>query len=368
MPRLPAEQRTGAERQDQAVLTTYGVAHAAMTGDRSPSLPAPRFPIPDRRSPSALASRSAMGYHMPPMKERITGLVAATFTPMNHDGSLRLERAKPMVDFLIKSGLRALYVVGSTGEGVSLTGRERRETAEAFVAAANKRIPVIVQVGHTSLAEARELAAHAQQIGADAVSAVPPFYWKPSSAANLADCMAQVASGAPDLPFYFYNITAIVPLGFDMVEFTRVARKRIPTFAGIKYTAPTVHEFIACTEEAGDDLDILWGVDEMLMFGLAAGAKAAIGSTYNYAPRLYREVVDAFNRGDLQTARMWQARSVEMIRRILGAGGLAAQKATMRLIGQDCGPTRLPLAPLTDAQIDKLGESLREIGYFDWAF
>jgi N-acetylneuraminate lyase len=127
-----------------------------------------------------------------------------------------------------------------------------------------------------------------------------------------------------------------------------------------------VNEFVACAAEAGDDLDIFWGVDEMLLFGLAAGAKGAVGSTYNYAAPLYRRLIDAFDRGDIAEAREWQGRSVEMIRRILAEGGLAAQKAVMQLIGQDCGPTRLPLSPLSKNQIERMSSRLREIGYFEW--
>jgi len=300
------------------------------------------------------------------MKKHFTGILAATFTPMHEDGSLRLERVGPMVEFLLQAGMTAIYVVGSSGEGVSLTHRERCETAEAFVQAAAGRLPVIVQVGHTSLAEARELATHAQAIGASAVSAVPPFYWKPASERSLVECMAHVAEGAPQLPFYYYHIPAITRVGVDLVEVIRIARGRIPTFAGMKYTAPMVYEYTACVQEAGDDLDILWGTDEMLLSGLAAGARAAVGSTYNFAAPLYRHILDAFQRGDLNQAGRWQAKSVEMVRRILAAGGLAALKATMQLVGQDCGPPRLPLNALIPEQVQALGDRLREIGFFDW--
>lgn len=301
------------------------------------------------------------------MKERYTGLIAATFTPMRDDATVQLDRIPAMVDYLCVSGIRALYVVGGTGEGVSLTSGERRQAAEAFVAASHGRIPVIVHVGHASVAEARALAAHAQEVGAQAVSAVPPFYYKPASVAILVDSLAQIAAGAPRLPFYYYHIPSVTGVTPDLLDFIRVAREKIPTFAGIKFTAPAVHEFQACVHAAGDDLDIFWGVDEMLLSGLAAGARGAVGSTYNYAPALYRELLAAFDRGDLAAARMWQLRSVDMIRVILAAGGLAAQKATMRLAGVECGPTRLPLAALREADIDQMAAKLRAIGYFDWA-
>lgn len=300
------------------------------------------------------------------MKLRFTGFISATFTPMHEDGSIWLERIEPMVEYLHRLGIDVLYVVGSTGEGISLTVAERRAVAEAFIKAARGKIPVMVHVGHTSLQESRELAAHAQSVGADAVSALPPFYFKPSSLSSLVDCMHEVCSGAPDLPFYYYHIPGLTNVSLDAVEFIEMARDRLPNFAGIKYTAPTAHEYQACVQAAGDDLDILWGVDEMLLCGLSMGAKAAVGSTYGYSLPLYRRILDAFNRGDLAEALLWQRRVIEMVRRILPVGGMAAQKAVMKLIGQDCGPARLPLIPLKPDDIKRMGAQLREIGYFDW--
>ena len=108
------------------------------------------------------------------MHYHLSGLIPATFTPLNADGSLNLGLIEPMVDFLIGQKLTGLYVCGSTGEGVSLSTAERKTVAAAFVKATRGRVPVILQVGHTSLVEAQELADHAQEIGADAISAVPP--------------------------------------------------------------------------------------------------------------------------------------------------------------------------------------------------
>ena len=107
------------------------------------------------------------------MHYRLEGLIAATFTPIDGSGSVNLGAVAPMVDQLIAEGVTGLYVCGSTGEGLSLTGAERREVAAAFIEAADGRVPVVVQVGHNSLAEAAQLADHARQAGADVISDYP---------------------------------------------------------------------------------------------------------------------------------------------------------------------------------------------------
>ena len=202
----------------------------------------------------------------------ITGLVPATFTPMHEDGSLNLAQAGPIVEHLVAKGVSALFVCGSTGESASMTTEERKAMATAYVAAAAGRVPVIVHVGHTSLADARDLASHAQQIGAAAIAALPPFYVKPASVDVLVQCMAQIAAAAPDLPFYYYHIPGLTGVNLDMVAFLRQGAERIPTLAGIKYSSPTLYEFQACLAFDGGRYNMLFGVDEMLLSGLASGA------------------------------------------------------------------------------------------------
>ncbi|MBN1395336.1 MAG: dihydrodipicolinate synthase family protein [Pirellulales bacterium] len=297
---------------------------------------------------------------------RISGLVAAAFTPMRENGSLALERVPGIVDFLHRNRIAGLYVVGSTGEGASLDSEERRATAEAFVRAAAGRMPVIVQTGHNSLADARRLAAHARQIGASAVSAVPPSYFKLDSIETLVACMAEVAAAAPGTPFYYYHIPRLTDAAFDMVDFLRHAGERIPTLAGMKYTAATLSEMQECIELDEGRFEVLSGLDEMLLPSLAVGARGAVGSIYNFAAPVFQKAICAFHDGDIRQARLWQSRAIKIINVVLRRGGLAGMKAAMALVGQDCGPTRLPVPPLTENERELLRGELTALGFFEW--
>lgn len=294
------------------------------------------------------------------------GFIAATFTPIAQDGSVNLEAIPAMVDRLVGDSIAGLYILGSTGEGLSLTFAERRIVCEVFVKAAEGRLPVIVQVGSESLRESAELAKHALQVGADAVSAVSPVYFKPDSVETLVDSMTVIAEGAVELPFYYYHIPGATGLNVSILEFMVSATNRIPNFRGIKFTSPHVHEFQACVELATGDVEILWGVDEMLLSGLAAGATAAVGSTYNFAAPIYHHVLSAFESGDWEQARRWQSRSQELVRTFVPYGPRAAQKAIMSLVGFDCGPPRLPIAAVSEQDIERLREALAGIGFFEW--
>lgn len=298
---------------------------------------------------------------------RLSGLVAATFTPFRSDGSLHLARIKPMIDAVIAQGAAGLYVCGSTGEGPLLTTEERRLVAAASVRAAAGRVPVVVQVGHNSVEEARGLAAHAQQIGADAISATPPGYFKPDDLDNLLACIARIAAGAPRLPFYYYHIPVLSGVRHDMVEFLQHGARRIPTLRGIKFSDPALHELLACLEHAGGRFDILFGVDEMLLGALATGVRGAVGSTYNFAAPLYQKIIAAFESGDLAEARRLQGLSAAMVRTIVAHGGRGGFKATMALVGVDSGHSRLPIRTCSAAQRTRLKRELDALGFFDWA-
>lgn len=300
------------------------------------------------------------------MHFHLSGLIPATFTPLHADGSLNLDLVAPMVDFLIDQKTTGLYVCGSTGEGVSLSSDERKAVAAAFVQAARGRIPVILQVGHTSLAEAQTLAAHAQEIGADAISAVPPFYFKPASLDANVRCMAQIAAAAPELPFYYYHIPQMTGVQVDVASLLAAGGRVIPNLVGAKYSIHDVYNLQAAAELENGRFNLLFGSDEMLLSGLCAGAQGAVGTTYNFAAPVFNRVIDAFQRNDIAAAQKYQGQTVQLIRLIAGYGGVPAFKAVMKFLGFDCGSVRLPLQPLGPEREAALKADLTELGFFRW--
>lgn len=297
----------------------------------------------------------------------LNGLVAATYTPLDENAELKLEVVPEMVDHLLSQGVSGLYVCGSTGEGMSLSSDERRLVAEAYVRAAKGRVPVIIQVGHNSLAEAQQLAQHAQQIGADVISATCPSYFKISDVSTLVDCMAKLASGASDLPFYYYHIPALTGSAIDVVEFLKRAGDRIPNLAGLKYTDTKLYEFQECLELDDGRLNVVWGCDEMLLGALATGARGAIGSTYNITAPLYQRIMTAFDESDFDEARRLQSLSINMIRKLNHFPFHPAMKAVLGMQGFKVGGCRLPQGNLSNEDQATLRAELDAIGFFEWS-
>jgi N-acetylneuraminate lyase len=301
------------------------------------------------------------------MTARLRGLVAATYTPFKPDRSLDLVAVPPLVERLLAEGVAGLYVCGSTGEGVSLSTPERKQVTEAFIAAAAERVPVVVQVGHNSLAEACDLAAHAQAAGADATSAMPPSYFRPASIGMLVDCSAEIAAAAPALPFYYYHIPAMTGVGLPMVEFLKQAGERISNLAGLKYTANTIHEYQECVALDGGRFDVLYGFDELLLPAVAVGAAGAVGSTFNIAAPLYRRVIESFARGDIEAARAAQLKAVTMINTIARHPFHPAMKLILGWLGTPVGSCRPPLPELSPGDQANLRAGLEASGFFEWA-
>jgi N-acetylneuraminate lyase len=302
-----------------------------------------------------------------PRFPKLEGLLAATHTPLNPDGTLRLDAVAGQARHLLAHGLTAAFICGSTGESSSLAVDERLAmTREWSQVVRGTPLKLIVHVGHNSLPEAQRLAEDAQRQGAHAIAALAPNYFRPAGVAELVDFCAAIAERAPALPFYFYDIPALTNVHLPMDEFLSRGRERIPTLAGLKFTNPDDAQLQLCLRHSGGEFDILYGNDEYLLAALALGVRGAVGSTYNFAAPLYQRLIAAFDRGDLATARDLQVQSVQLVKLCVGFTFLRAAKAIMSFLGVDCGPVRLPLRALAPDQIAELRRRLEAAGFFDW--
>lgn len=280
------------------------------------------------------------------MSAALTGLIAATFSPFDREGRLELGVIADYARRLRDDGVAGAFVNGTTGEGLALSSEERRRQAEAWLAQRRDDFRVVIHVGCTNLPESEQLARHAAEHGADAIAACAPSFIKPD-AAGMAAWLEAIAAAAPDTPLYYYHIPGLAGTAFPAHEVVR----RAPSLRGIKFTHEQLMDFQRCREHEGGRIDALFGRDEILLAGLALGARGAVGSTYNWAAPLYRRLIAAFEHGDLSAARRDQAAAQALVALMQAHGGLAAGKALMTCSGLDCGPTRLPLPQVEPAAL-----------------
>ena len=293
---------------------------------------------------------------------RLNGLIAATFTPFDDKGEINFPVIGRYADYLLGEGAYGVFVCGSTGECVSMTPTERKAVLEAWVHAVQGRMKVIAHVGGTCQKDCVELAAHAAALGVDAVAAVAPFYFKPASVKDLVAFYKPVADACADKPFYSYHMPSMTGINLSMVDFLREGSRTMPNLRGIKFTSNNFMEMMECIRLDGGRFNILNGFDEMLLSGLAVGADGGVGSTYNYAYKIYQNLFDAFRKGDLKTARDRQADSVDVVNVIIRhGGGIRGGKAIMKFRGVDCGNCRPPFAPYTTEEFRTLEKELQSI-------
>lgn len=297
----------------------------------------------------------------------VMNLLTAVFTPFHPDGRLALETVDRQVEELAAWGCPAAYVGGTAGEGAALSTAERRALVERWCAAAEGRLDVIVHVGHTSLAEARSLAEHAQRCGARAISAVPPYFHRPADPEALTDFLAPLAGAAPALPFIYYHIPGVTGVRLPAAEVLAAARRRVPTFAGVKFADGDLADLQRCLELAEDagerPCEVYLASARLVLPAVAVGARAAIGSAYNFAAPLYLRMLAHLARGAQREARACQLRAQSAIAAASGyAGELPGFKAASGLLGVDCGPCRPPLPSLDQAQRAELRERLADLG------
>ncbi|MCG2770390.1 MAG: dihydrodipicolinate synthase family protein [Chloroflexota bacterium] len=291
------------------------------------------------------------------------GVWPALLTPLTADDEIDILALHRLLDYVLGAGVHGIYVCGSTGEGVLLSVEERMHLAEATVSHVAGHVPVMVHVGAVSTRDAVALSHHARQIGASAVSSVPPFYYSVKPSGLMAHY--RHISQAAQLPVYLYNLPNAT--GTNITARVMLELLALGYVQGLKYTSYNLLEMREIIEVCGDRLNIFSGPDEILLPCLVMGVQGGIGTTYNCLPHLFVELYDAWRNGDIARAQELQFVVDRVVLTLSSYSVIPAVKVAMRFLGLSCGGPRLPLHPLADEEEAQLRADLERAGFFDYA-
>lgn len=294
------------------------------------------------------------------MAEKISGILPALLTPMDEAGATVDHRSlRKLVELHLQRGVSGFFVCGGTGEGLLLSPPERQAVLETVVAAVDRRAKVIAHVGTLDTQTACLLAAHAARLPIDAVSAVPPIYFRVDGDA-LYEHYSAIADAADGVPLYPYHIPSAT--GVEISAQVMEQLMRIPSVRGIKYSSYNLYDMRNIIELDPDGLTVLSGFDEVCVAALCMGAHGAIGSTYNVLPATFVALFRALQAGDLATAQSLQFRANRVIKALLSAPLIPALKAVLTMLGVPCGSARSPQRALSDEQRQRVCTAVREAG------
>ena len=276
-------------------------------------------------------------------------IFAAMLTPFGDDGAVAPEGIAPLVDFILSRGVHGLYVGGSSGEAMLQNVEERSLVLRQVADVAKGRCSLIAHVGTAATCDAVALAKLVGQMGYDAVSAVPPYYYK-HSFPDISDYYKAIAD-ASGLPLIIYNIPALS--GTDIPTEQLLELMQDDRIAGVKFTATDLFQFSQLRQQAPGK-KFYFGTDEMFLGAAAMGSDGGIGSTYNLIGDVYVGIEKAINAGDIATARQLQRKSGDLVKILLETGVLPGLKHALNRLGVPVGPCRRPFSAASPASLAKL--------------
>ncbi|GAA5220193.1 dihydrodipicolinate synthase family protein [Membranihabitans marinus] len=300
-------------------------------------------------------------------RTEITGLIAAPYTPFDNNGNLNLDLVASYAQYLKAQGVSGVFVGGTTGEGMLMDISERKALLEAWMPHKDEDFKVICHAGATSYKDNQQLAAHAESNGATAISVMGPMFLKPNNVSDLIKYCREVTNAAPKTDFYYYHIPSVSGVQLSMHEFLQEAESELSTLKGIKFTDANFLEMNLCLNAHEGKWTILHGQDETLLAGLALGVKGGVGSTYNYMAPLYLQIIEAFDNGDISTARSLQYLAAKFIEYLIAfGGGVIGGKPLMRMVGLDCGPLRSPAGNLSQQRVQEFESIVKELNLLQY--
>ncbi|CAG9802847.1 unnamed protein product [Chironomus riparius] len=246
------------------------------------------------------------------------GLMAPVFTAFDANNDVNLEVIEEYARVLKDSGISAVLVNGTSGEGMSMNVNERKLVTEKWHQACLKlEIVLMVQISGCCFRDIIELAKHAEELKVDGVLCLPELYFKPKDIQSLVKYLKKISFYCPSIPLYYYHIPMFTNVDLPMANFMELAKSEIGTFAGIKYTSGDLEKGLQCLKHG----QVFLGSDTILCGALALGFSSAIMTSLNINPDISLRILQLINDGDINNARGQQMALCDIIQNILIEGG-----------------------------------------------
>lgn len=291
------------------------------------------------------------------------GIIPAFYACYDENGEISPARVRSLTEFYIKKGVKGVYVNGSSGECIYQSVEDRKIVLENVMAAAEGKLTVIAHVACNNTKDSVELAKHAENLGVDAIAAIPPIYFRLPEYA-IAEYWNAMSAAAPNTDFIIYNIPQLAGVSLTMSLFEEMRKnKRV---IGVKNSSMPVQDIQMFKDAGGEDYIIFNGPDEQFVSGRVIGAEGGIGGTYGVMPELFLKMDELLRAGKIDKAREVQYAVNRIIYKMCSCHGnmYAVIKEILRINEKiDLGSVRLPLAPLSENDqpiVEEAAQMVRE--------
>jgi 4-hydroxy-tetrahydrodipicolinate synthase len=289
---------------------------------------------------------------------RLEGSMVAIVTPLK-DGAPDLKALRELVEWQVFEGTDGIVPCGTTGEGATLTAAERRDVIRAVIEQAKGRVQIVAGAGSNATHEAIESVKMAKELRADAALVVTPYYNKPTQE-GLYRHYAAIWE-ATRFPVVAYNVPSRTSVDLLPDTVARLAKGKM--IAGIKEATANMDRQVQLVEKVGKDaIAYLSGDDFTVLPYIACGGHGVISVIGNIAPRAMKELVYAARKPDLARALEKQVAMAELNRMMFVETNPGPVKAAVALLGKAGAELRLPLAPVSEANLAKIRDAMQRFG------
>ena len=287
------------------------------------------------------------------------GAGVALITPMHEDGSVNFEALKEIIEEQIEKGTDAIISVGTTGEAATLSVEEHVEVIAYTTKVVNHRIPLIAGTGSNCTESAVELSRQAEEVGADGLLLVTPYYNK-STQKGLYQHFKTIAESV-SIPSILYNVPGRTGMSIEAKTMAALYHD-VKNIIGVKDAGGDMGKTLELMSLVDENFSLYSGEDGLILPILSAGGVGVISVLSNVAPKETHEICAKWFAGDLEGARKEQLRALPLIHALFSEVNPIPVKAAMNLQGKNAGPLRLPLTEIEKEHLEILKKEMIRYG------